>query len=125
MKTKSYICLILLAVAAAIVITGCRQKNKSSFGQQMSNENATKVSTILTKPTDFNGKTVTIEGKIIRECPSGCWLDVQQDSAYVHVDLNPSGFAIPQKTGSSVKVQGPVTYKDGQVQIVGQGVEIK
>ncbi len=124
MKTRKYICLILLATVV-IVITGCRQKNKSSFGQQISNENAAKVSTILTKPTDFDGKTVTIEGKIIRECPSGCWLDVQQDSAYIHVDLNPSGFAIPQKTGSSVKVQGPVTYKDGQVQIVGQGVEIK
>jgi hypothetical protein len=43
----------------------------------------------------------------------------------VHVDINPSGFAIPQKPNKTVLVEGKVQVEGDQVEIIGTGVEIK
>ena len=69
--------------------------------------------------------TVTVQGKIIQECPTGCWFDIQQGGAKLHIDIRPAGLAIPQRVGKTVTVEGQVISKDGQVQVSGRGVEIK
>ena len=61
----------------------------------------------------------------MRECPTGCWLDVGKENAALHVDIKPAGFAIPQKVGSRVIVEGKIQVKDNQVSMLGQGVEIQ
>jgi uncharacterized protein YdeI (BOF family) len=76
-------------------------------------------------PQDYAGKTVVLEGKIIRECPTGCWFDLQQGQGQIHVDLNPNGFAIPQITGEIVMVEGQVKYEGQNVSVIGEGVKIK
>jgi len=108
-----------------LTLSSCGKKKPEQYGQQISNHNTAQVSAILKEPKAFSGKTVTIEGKIVRECMTGCWLDVEGKGGTIHVDLKPSGFAIPQKVGKEVIVEGNVSLRDGQLTLIGKGVEIK
>ena len=123
MKRISALLLIMLA-GIAIVLSGCGNSSQV-YGTAISNYEATDIKEILTTPTDYEDETVTIKGKIVRECPTGCWLDVGTDNAALYVDLNPAGFAIPQEVGSEVVVEGTIQYEDNQVSMLGQGVEIQ
>jgi len=67
---------------------------------------------------------VMIEGKIDSECGSGCWFIVDDGTAQLYVDINPSNFVIPQKRGSQVKVYGKVTTRDNDPLLIGKIVEI-
>jgi uncharacterized protein YdeI (BOF family) len=124
---KTYYKILLIALFSGIVLAfaGCGKKNPEQHGQQISNRNATRVNEILKEPGNFDGKTVTIQGNIIRECPAGCWLEVKDEAGIIYVDLKPSGFAIPQETGKTAMVEGKVKVRDNQPIIIGTGVEIK
>ncbi len=123
MKGNSVI-LTFVLLAAATLLSGCGNSTQV-YGTAISNYEATDIKEILTKPTDYEDETVTIAGRIVRECPTGCWLDVGTDKAALYVDLNPAGFAIPQEVGSEVVVEGTIHYEDNQVSMSGQGVEIQ
>jgi len=128
MKTKntiSYIGLMMLFLSLVGSFSGCSRKDPDKYGQDISNPNATKIADILKEPQNFDGKIVTVQGQIIRECPSGCWFEVKENSAIIYVDINPSGFAIPQKLGKTVTVEGKIMIKDNQPKMVGTGVEIQ
>jgi len=117
---------VLLCITIFLLITtviGCGQVQQ--YGQVISKNKITEISDILIKPGSYEGKTVTIEGKIITECPTGCWFDLKDESGVIYVDLNPSGFAIPQKTGHKVTVQGKVERKNERIVIIGKGVETR
>jgi uncharacterized protein YdeI (BOF family) len=79
---------------------------------------------IITNEPAYDGKNVLIEGKIETECPSGCWFILNDGSASLYVDILPSNFVIPQKSGWQAKVYGEVTTKDNDPMIVGKIVEI-
>jgi hypothetical protein len=117
--------LLIFGLSLTLILSGCGRKEADSYGQKMSGQPLTKVSDILKDPANFDGKTVTIQGKIISECPSGCWFDIQEETAVLYVDLYPSGFAIPQKTGKQVAVEGTVSVRDNKPMLTGKGVEIK
>jgi len=119
---KPIVTVLLLAVAFAA--TGCRDRAEQ-YGGKISDPNVTEAKAILSEPDAFEGKTVTIEGKIVRECPTGCWFDVEDGAAIIHVDINPSGFAIPQKVGKMVTVEGKISVQNKRPVLVGKGVEIK
>ena len=122
---KAYSTLTMLSLVGALILfVGCGTGN-DVYGDGISNYETTDIKDILTKPQDYEGKTVTIKGTIVRECPSGCWLDVGSGNAALHVDINPAGFAIPQEVGSQVVVEGEIQYLDNQVSMAGQGVEIQ
>lgn len=124
MKNITFILVAVFSVALAL--SGCTKKSGGqTYGQPVSNPQATELKQILANPADFQDKTVTLEGEIITECPTGCWFDMKQSGAVVHVDLNPSGFAIPQKTGKTVRVEGTVKLEGDVLEIIGTGVEIK
>ena len=128
MKTRkeiSKIWIVILILNLALALSGCGRKKSEQYGQQISNHNTTHISDILKEPEAFSGKTVTIDGKIVRECMTGCWFDVEGEKGSIHVDVKPSGFAIPQKVGKEVIVEGSVSLRDGQLTLVGKGVEIK
>jgi len=125
MKTKNTISYIWLTSVLIFSISGCVKKEADRYGQEISNRTATKVEAILKEPGNFDGKTVTIQGKIIRECPTGCWFEVKEDSGIIYVDINPSGFAIPQKVGKKVIVEGKVQLRGNQAMLAGTGVEIR
>jgi len=124
MKTRNTLnCVWFMALM--LTFSGCGKKEADKYGQEISNHTITKIEAILKTPGDFDGKTVTVQGKIIRECPTGCWFDVQGAGGAIHVDIKPSGFAIPQKVGKEVIVEGNVSLRDGQLTLIGKGVEIK
>ena len=128
MSSKSKInnvSLILSLLALTIALFGCGRKEQEKYGQKISNYAATDIGEILKNAEDFNGKTVTVQGEISRECPAGCWFNLKESSAEIYVDLNPSAFAIPQKVGKNVTVEGKVSISNNQTMIVGTGVEIK
>jgi hypothetical protein len=105
--------------------SGCGKKKTEQYGQKITKGNSTQINAILKEPEIFSGKTVIIEGKIVTECMTGCWFDVKGAGGTIHVDVKPSGFAIPQKVGKEVIVEGNVSLQDGQLTIIGKGVEIK
>ena len=117
--------LVALAVVSLLIATlaGCGGGEK--YGAEITTNETTKVGDILARPDEFDGKTVRIQGEITRECPTGCWLDVKDDTGAAYVDLGPSGFAIPQEVGSQVTVEGRVFKRKERTIIVGKGVEIK
>lgn len=116
---------ILIILSTGLLLSGCGKKTGESYGQAITTSQITELKEILTQPNDFKDKTVTLEGKIMNQCPTGCWFDMQSGSAVVHVDVNPSGFALPQKPGKTVLVEGKVQVDGDTVQIIGTGVEIK
>jgi len=124
-KTKNNILLILLSLVIAFATYGCGQQGSEQYGQPISNRNTTNIKDVLMAPEKFAGKDITIQGEIVRECHSGCWSDVKGNGGTIYVDINPSGFAIPQKVGKDVIVEGKVTLRDGQLSLVGKGIEIK
>jgi uncharacterized protein YdeI (BOF family) len=121
MKLKNNI-LILLAVIA-VIAAGCAKEIQ--FGQEISGREIAKIGDILSSPEKYEGKIVKVQGKIIRECPTGCWFNLKDETGVIYVDIMPSGFAIPQKTGKQATVEGKVTLKDRRLMIIGKGVEIK
>lgn len=123
MKRNSAL-LIMGLMSAAILLSGCGN-SPQVYGTAISDNDTTDIKEILTRPANYEDETVTITGKIVRECPTGCWLDVGTDSAALHVDLNPAALAIPQEVGSEVVVEGTIRYEDNQVSMHGQGVEIQ
>ena len=124
-NTISYTGLGVLVFALVLPFSGCGKKEADTYGQEIANHTVTKIQEILKKPGNFDNKTVTVQGKIIRECPTGCWFEVKENSGIIYVDLNPSGFAIPQKVGKTATVEGKVLVRNNQPMIAGTGVEIK
>jgi hypothetical protein len=85
--------------------------------------NTVRIGDILQDPKVFDGKTVVVEGKISRECPSGCWFTLKDGNAEIYIDLNPSGMVIPQKTGAYARVTAKVINEGGDVYLVGNKVD--
>jgi uncharacterized protein YdeI (BOF family) len=128
METKNKINYVLLAVAALgliLTIYGCGKKDSGKYGQGISSYTLTKIDAILKDAKSFEGKNVTIEGKIITECPAGGWFDITDQTGVIYVDLHSSDFAIPQKVGSHATAEGKVLIRDNKPMIVGTGVEFK
>lgn len=122
MKTKNYI-IFLTALVLIMIIGGCARLEK--YGEAVSGKNSVSINDIFARPEAYNGKTVTIKGKIAIECETGCWFNFREGSEEIFVDIEPSGFAIPQKSGHNATVEGTVTIKDGRPVLIGKGVEIK
>ena len=82
-----------------------------------------RIGDILSNPSEFKDQEVIVEGKIITECPSGCWFTLDDGAGTVYVDLNPSNLVIPQKRGAEAKVYGKVVIENGDAYIIGTKVE--
>ena len=79
---------------------------------------ATKVSlaNVLASPEKFSGKTVLIEGVVVRSCKmEGCWAEIAPDkdaTKSVRVKMKDHSFFIPlQSAGSLARAEGVVTVK--------------
>ena len=83
----------------------------------------TRISDIFAQPGSYKGKDVIVEGKIVAECPSGCWFTLSDGTGNIYVDLNPSNLVIPQKRGAAAKVYGKVVIERGDAYIIGTKVE--
>ena len=123
MKTKNSIALLALVIFCAGLLIGCGRAE--SYGKAISNREITKVDDILRNPDIYKGKTVTIKGKITNECSTGCWFDIKDGEAIMYVNIEPAGFAIPQKSGHTALVEGKVMVENGKTKISGTGVKVR
>jgi len=103
--------------------SGNSSNNSERYGVDITEKEVTNIKDILTNPDEYLDQTVRIEGKIVRECPSGCWFFLEDETATIYVDINPSGLSIPPKVGKKVAIEGVPTNKNGGVSIIGKGVE--
>ena len=86
--------------------------------------NVVKIQDIVKNESAYDGKDVVIQGKIDLECAAGCWFILNDGSASLYVNILPSNFAIPQKSGSDAKVYGKVTTQNGDPTLIGKIVLI-
>lgn len=115
--------LVVLLVIGVGFLSGCGKAE--GFGKELTERELSDIGDIFSNPDAYNGKTVKVEGKIVTECSTGCWIDLKGEKGIVYVDMNPSGFAIPQKVGHKATVEGKVKTRDGKTMIIGEGVQIK
>jgi uncharacterized protein YdeI (BOF family) len=111
---------LILITMAAMVIQAVQATEEPV---ELKNE-AVKIQDIVKNESAFDNKYVVIEGKIDSECASGCWFIVDDETAQLYVNINPSNFVIPQKRGSNVKVYGKITTSSGDPAMIGKIVEI-
>ena len=111
--------LILMAMAASVLQTVAGEEEHAELKGEV-----VQIQDIAQNEPAFDGKMVVIEGNIDTECPSGCWFIVNDQTGTIYVDILPSNFVIPQKTGSKAKVYGKVTTRDGEPMMIGKMVEI-
>ncbi|MBU1912044.1 MAG: hypothetical protein KKB22_00720 [Candidatus Omnitrophica bacterium] len=124
MKNISIIILILATVFTIGSFGGCGQREKL-YGEKITEEKVTPIGNILSTPDNFKDKSVKVQGKITDECPAGGWFYLKDNTGIVYVNLHPSYFAIPQVRGKEVTAQGRLRKEGTQIEIVGEGVELK
>ncbi len=127
-KTKKIrlIAALLIILLVILGVSGCsgNSSNKSErYGVDIAEKEVTSVKDIYTNPNEYLNQTVRLEGKIVRECSSGCWFFLEDETGTIFVDINPSGLSIPPKVGKKVVVEGVPENKNGRISINGKGVE--
>lgn len=122
-------------------------------GEKLKGASAVEMTKLLASPTDFDGKTVALEGTVRRACQTkGCWMELAptDKGPGVRITFKDYGFFVPlDSAGSKAKVEGTVKVamldaakakhyesegavvpkaKDGsyrEVQLVATGVELR
>jgi len=122
--------LFLVIFVMVVSIAGCSgnssgnsSNNSEKYGVNITEKGVVNTKDILANPDKYLDQTVRLEGKIVRECPSGCWFFLEDETGTIYVDINPSGLSIPPKVGKKVVVEGVPTNRNGRVSIIGKGVE--
>ena len=125
-KNIKLIGVLLIIILIILGISGCTgnsSENREKYGVDITEKEVTSVKDILSNSDEYLDKTIRLEGKIVRECPSGCWFFLEDETGTIYVDINPSGLSIPPKVGKKVAVEGVPENKNGRISIVGKGVE--
>ena len=118
--TRSWFAGIILITLAALSMQAVHAAEEPV---ELSGE-IVKIQDIIKNETAYKGEHVVLEGKIETECASGCWFILNDESASLYVDILPSNFVIPQKSGHDARVYGEVTVKDGDPMLIGKIVKI-
>jgi len=117
---------LLIILLVILGVSGCsgNSSNKSErYGVDIAEKEVTSVKDIYNNPNEYLDKTVRLEGKIVRECSSGCWFFLEDKTGTIYVDINPSGLSNPPKVGKKVVVEGVPENRNGRITINGKGVE--
>ena len=125
-KNIKLIGILLIIILIILGISGCSSNssdNSERYGVNITEKKVVSVKDIYTNPNEYLGQTVRLEGKITRECGSGCWFYLEDETGTIYVDINPSGLSIPPKVGKKVVVEGVPENKNGRISIIGKGVE--
>ena len=84
-------------------------------GAAIGNSEKVSLNTVLKDPSKFVGKSVLVEGVVVRSCKSeGCWAEVAEnkDSKSIRIKMKDHQFFIPlQSAGATARVEGTVQVK--------------
>jgi len=128
-KNIKLIAVLLIIILIILGISGCsgnssdNSDNSERYGVNITEKKVVSVKDIYTNPNKYLDQTIRLEGKIVRECGSGCWFFLEDETGTIYVDINPSGLSIPPKVGKKVVVEGVPENKNGRISINGKGVE--
>lgn len=120
-----------LLVTAALLGVSCQSGERPSttraaapvenrtktFGAPIAPAQSMPLGQVLANPDQFTDRTVTVEGKVRRNCTNrGCWMELaegfEKSLPGCRVTFKDYGFFIPtDSAGSSAKVQGTVHTK--------------
>ncbi len=85
-------------------------------GDLVGKAKAVSLAKVLKKPADYVGKTVLVEGVIVRSCKmEGCWMELApaKDAKSVRVTFKKHAFFIPlDSAGMRAKAEGVFTVKN-------------
>jgi hypothetical protein len=87
------------------------------FGQSIAPGSAITLDRILAKPDEFEGRAVTVEARVRRNCTRrGCWMELAEkldpNLPGCRVTFKDYGFFVPlDSAGSTARVQGTVEVK--------------
>ena len=97
-----------------ILITVAAYSQSDKYGKEISLTEKTSISTILTQPEKYVGKTVLVEGEILEVCAmAGCWMELKSDAENqkVKIKVKDGDIVFPvEAKGKSALVEGTV-YK--------------
>jgi len=84
-------------------------------GDLVGKAKAVSLAKVLKKPADYVGKSVRVEGVIVRSCKmEGCWMELAptKDSAAVRIKMKDHAFFVPlDAAGLKAKVEGVMSVK--------------
>ena len=115
--------LYVIIVSFVVMAMGCGRVE--TYGEKITNRNITSIKDIISNPKMYEGKAVTVKGKIALECETGCWFNLKEGNAVLYTDIAPSGLAIPQNVGRTATVEGKVSMEEGKLTLTGKGVELR
>lgn len=106
MLKKSLLILVLLLFVTKIKAEG------EKYGKEITLKDKTPISSILTSPEKFDGKTVLVEGKILNVCQNmGCWIEVagENEGEKIMVKVEDGVIVFPKDSkGKIALVEGVV-----------------
>ena len=84
-------------------------------GVPIGKANKVSLAKVLDHPGDFVGKTILVDGVIVRSCTmEGCWAELAADKngRSIHINMKDHAFFIPLKSaGSLARAEGVVSVK--------------
>ncbi len=106
------------SVAVALAISGCFAAIAPSaageervYGAGLGSIEPVKILELLSRPDDFLGKTVRVEGRITRVCPqAGCWIDITDGEGTIRFKVKDGEIVfLPEHVGREVVAEGVFT----------------
>ena len=117
-----FLSLLILMIAAALV-PACSKSDR--YGSPIGDTPPTDAGRILSNPGAYTNQPIVVKGRIVTECPTGCWFELKDGEAVLYVDIGPQGLAIPQRVGRPVTVEGRISVEGRRVRLNGTGVEVR
>lgn len=103
-----------LVIILFLLITIAAYSQADKYGKEISLTEKTTISTILSQPDEFVGKTVLVEGDILDVCEmAGCWMELKSDAENqkVKIKFKDGDIVFPvEAKGKSALAEGTV-YK--------------
>lgn len=95
---------ILLAATLAV----CAQAGTGAFGAPVTLAEAVPLSEALSKPDDYKGREILLEGVVKSVCKKkGCWLVLDDGERDLRITFKDYGFFVPKDVaGKRVRAQG-------------------
>src|SRR6185503_4773197 len=123
-------CLLILMLSLLAGVAAAQEKSPTELdkteaiptktflkrGSPIGNSEKVSLATVLASPDKFSGKTVRIEGVVVRSCKmEGCWAEIAPDATSkrsVRVTMKDHAFFIPlQSAGSFARAEGVFKVK--------------
>jgi len=103
-----------LVILLFLLVSVAAYAQSDKYGKEISLTEKTSISKILSKPDEFVGKTVLVEGEILDVCAmAGCWMELKSDSENqkVKIKVKDGDIVFPlEAKGKSALVEG-IVYK--------------